>query len=240
MCFTISIHLTREEIEKRFGAKFREETVYQPAWYLSAFNLPYVPVVPDESPDELQLYQWGLIPYWIKDRAAAESIQMKTFNARAESIAEKPSFRNSIKNKRCLVISRGFFEWQQRGTLKIPYYVYLKDGKPFAFAGIYDKWTDPATGEITTTFTIITTKANPLMEKIHNTKQRMPVILPADVEKDWLSKSTDQKQILNFLNPLDESLMQAHTISRLISMPGAEKNIPEIIKPFTYDEAGSL
>jgi putative SOS response-associated peptidase YedK len=236
MCFTISIPLAREEIEKRFGAKFLAGTEYKPAWYLSAFSLPYVPVVPAKSPGEVQMLRWGLIPYWVKDRASAESIQVKTFNARAESITEKPSFRNPIRNKRCLVISCGFFEWQQRGTLKIPHYIYLKDGQPFAFAGIYDDWTDPETGEMTSTFSIITTKANPMMEKIHNTRQRMPVILPADVEKDWLNTNTDQQQILSFLNPLDDSLMQAYTISRLISMPGAEKNIPEIIRPFSYDE----
>jgi putative SOS response-associated peptidase YedK len=235
MCFTISIPLTREEIEKRFNAKFKPGSEYQPAWYLNAFSLPYVPVVPDRNPDEVQMFRWGLIPYWVRDRTSAESIQVKTFNARAESITEKPSFRVPIRNKRCLVISKGFFEWQQRGAVKVPHYIYLKGGDPFSFAGIFDEWTDPSTGEITPTFSIITTPANPLMQKIHNSKQRMPVILPADIEKDWLDKKADQEAILKFLNPLDENLMQAHTISRLISMPGAEKNIPEIIQPFDYD-----
>src|SRR4030042_970823 len=109
MCFTISIYLTRNEIERRFGARFNEDTDYQPAWYHSAFTLPFIPVVPDENPREIKLFRWGLIPFWVKDRASAESIQVKTFNARAESIAEKPSFRNPIRNKRCLVISCGFF-----------------------------------------------------------------------------------------------------------------------------------
>lgn len=236
MCFTISIYLTRNEIENRFGARFREDTNYQPAWYHSAFSLPYIPVVPDVNPGEVQLFRWGLIPFWVKDRASAESIQVKTFNARAESITEKPSFRTSIKSKRCLVISNGFFEWQQRGTLKIPYYVYLKNQEPFAFAGIYDNWTDPATGETIFTFSIITTRANPLMDIIHNTKKRMPVILHPDIEKEWLDKNTDQQQILDYLNPYDEKLMKAHTVSRKISMPGVEKNIPEIIKPFSYDD----
>jgi putative SOS response-associated peptidase YedK len=236
MCFTISIYLTRNEIERRFGAKFKEDTDYQPAWYYSAFTLPFIPVVQDENPSVVQLFRWGLIPFWVKDRTSAESIQMKTFNARAESITEKPSFRNPIKNKRCLVISNGFFEWQQRGTLKIPYYVYLKNREPFAFAGIYDNWTDPETGETIFTFSIITTQANPLMDIIHNTKRRMPVILPPDIEKEWLNKNTGQQQILDYLNPYDDKLMQAHTVARKISMPGVEKNIPEIIQPFSYDD----
>jgi putative SOS response-associated peptidase YedK len=192
--------------------------------------------VPDETPGEVQMFQWGLVPFWVKDRAAADAIRLKTFNARAESITEKPSFRHSIRNKRCLVISRGFFEWQQRDNIKIPYYIYLDNEEPFAFAGIYDNWSDPGTGEYITTFSIITTRANPLLEKIHNTKQRMPVILPADIEKEWLNRDTDPEKILNYLNPYDEKLMKAHTVSRKISIPGVEKNVPDIIEPFGYDE----
>jgi len=240
MCFTIAIHLTRNEIEKRFGARFRPDTSYQPAYYQSAFTLPEIPVIADREPENLELFQWGLIPFWVKDAASAEGIQQKTFNARAETVAEKPSFRNSIRNKRCLVISRGFYEWQLRGNEKIPHFVYLKDDVPFAFAGIYDDWTDRDSGEIRTTFSIITTVANPLMEKIHNTKKRMPVILPREAEKEWLDKDKDLDSVLDMLKPYDDSMLQAHTISKKISMRGVEKNTPDIMQPFNYDDPSLL
>ncbi len=235
MCFTIAIHLTRDEIEKRFGARFRPDTNYQPAWYQSAFTLPEIPVIADREPENIELFQWGLIPFWVKDEASAEDIQKKTFNARAETIAEKPSFRSSIRSKRCLVISRGFYEWQMRGNEKIPHYIYLKDEVPFAFAGIYDDWTDRDSGEIRSTFSIITTEANPLMEKIHNIKKRMPVILPREAEKEWLDRDKDMNSVLGMLRPYDANRMQARTISKKISMRGVEKNVPDILQPFSYE-----
>jgi len=240
MCFTIAIHLTRSEIEKRFGARFRPDTSYQPAYYHSAFMLPEIPVITGEDPEVIQLFQWGLIPFWVKDTESADSIRKKTFNARAESITEKPSFRSSIRSKRCLVVSRGFFEWQLRGKTRIPYYVYLEDERPFAFAGIYDRWADPETGEITSTFSIITTEANPMMAKIHNTKKRMPVILPPEEEKAWLDRDLPQQGVLELLKPYDEAGMRAHTISRNISMPGTEKDIPGTLEPYNYDDPALL
>jgi putative SOS response-associated peptidase YedK len=236
MCFTIAIHLTRNEIEKRFGARFRPDTSYEPAYYRSAFDLPEIPVITDREPSTVELFQWGLIPFWVKDAASAEGIQKKTFNARAESVAEKPSFRNSLRNKRCLVVSRGFFEWQLRGNEKIPHYICLEDENPFVFAGIYDNWTDRDSGEIRSTFSIITTAANPLMDRIHNTKQRMPVILPREAERQWLDRDRDVDSVLDMLRPYDERLMKAYTISKKISMRGVEKNVPDILEPFDYDD----
>jgi len=132
------------------------------------------------------------------------------------------------------VISKGFFEWQAREKEKIPYYIYMDDEQPFAFAGLYDRWINPGTGEISNTFSIITTTANPLLAKIHNTKERMPVILPREREMDWIDPEIPLGSALNLLKPYDDARMKAHTISKRISMPGVEKNIPEIIKYFDY------
>jgi putative SOS response-associated peptidase YedK len=164
MCYTVNINLTRNELEKRFGARFTEPSSYRPGYYFNAFDLPAMPVIPSEDPGSIGMLIWGLIPIWVKDAASAEEIRRKTFNARIETILEKPSFRGSVKSKRCLVLCRGFYEWQQREKGKIPYYIYLEGEPPIAMAGLYENWTDRETGEMIRTFTIITTAANSLME----------------------------------------------------------------------------
>jgi putative SOS response-associated peptidase YedK len=234
MCFTIAIHASREEIEKRFDAGFEEPDIFIPGYYFSAFTFPKLPVITGKDNQVIRMYNWGLIPYWVKDESYAEGIRTKTFNAKSETITEKPSFRNAVRTNRCLVLSKGFFEWQKRENEKIPYYIGLEDDQLFAFAGLYDKWANPVTGEINYTFTIITTSANPLLAVIHNTKQRMPVILPREREQDWINPGLSLNNALELLVPYDQEKMKAWTISRLISTPGAIKNVPEVIEPFEY------
>ena len=236
MCFTININLTRNEIENRFGAKFRDPGSYQPSYYLNAFDLPLLPVIRSEDPESIDLLHWGLIPFWVKDSRAASEIRLKTFNARAETLLGKPSFRTAARSKRCLVLVRGFYEWQHRDKERIPYFVYFKDQQPLAMAGIYDDWNDRETGEWVQSCTVITTAANPMMEKIHNSKKRMPVILNRESERAWIDPDLPAEKAMKNLQPLDESKLSAHTISKLISKRGVEKNVPELIKPYSYDE----
>ncbi len=236
MCFTINVNIVREEIEKRFGATFSEPRRYEPSYYQNAFALPLLPVVASHDPGHIHLYRWGLIPSWVRDEEAAARIRKGTFNARAESIDTKPSFRESVRNRRCLVPARGFFEWQDRGGARIPYYIYLREQRIFSFAGIYDQWIHPATGESTTGLSVITTVANPMMEKIHNTKKRMPVILGEQEERSWIDPGVPLEEALRLLDPYPETDMQAHTISGLISRRDAEKNVPELIEPHSYEE----
>lgn len=236
MCFTIAINATREEIESRFNARFEDQSQFNPGYYFSAFTFPLIPVLTNRDPNVVRMFRWGLIPSWVRDESVANSIRTKTFNAKAETLTEKPSFRNAVKSNRCLVISKGFFEWQAREKEKIPYFISLEDDKPFAFAGLYDQWINPGTGEINHTFSIITTTANPLLAEIHNIKKRMPVILPGEREKEWIDPEIPLDTALNLLKPYDDSRMKAHTISKRISMPGTEKNIPEIIDYFNYGD----
>jgi putative SOS response-associated peptidase YedK len=238
MCFTIAIHASREEIEKRFDARFDDPTVFLPGYYFSAFTFPAVPVITGKDNHRIRMYRWGLIPSWTKDEQYAEGIRTKTFNAKAETVTEKPSFRNVVKTNRCLVVSKGFFEWQKRENEKIPYYIGLGDDQIFAFAGLYDTWIHPVTGEINETFTIITTTANPLLAFIHNTKQRMPVILPKENEQDWINTGNPLDKALELLVPYDQEKMKSYTISKLVSIPGAKKNVPEVLKPFSYENKG--
>ncbi len=234
MCFTINVNIIREEMEHRFNIPLLDPDNYRPSYYYHAFELPKIPVISSEKPDGIDLYQWGLIPSWTRDEEYANDIRYKTFNARSESITEKPSFRHAFRSNRCLVISKGFYEWQTVGKEKFPYYIYLSDEKIFTFAGLYDVWTNHRTGEIMKTFSIITTHANPLMEKIHNVKKRMPVILAREGEKEWLDTSVPLSESIKLLKPFRDEEMEAYTISRLITRRGADKNVPDLVKPFDY------
>ncbi len=236
MCFTVNLNIVKEEMERRFNKKLLDPDEYRPSYYYSAFALPKLPVICSNSPEYIKLFQWGLIPYWIKDEDQAGSIRTKTFNAKAETLTEKPSYKAPVRSKRCLILSRGFYEWQSMNNRKYPYYIYLKDNQICTFAGIFDTWTNRNTGEVHNTFSLITTEANPLMAKIHNLKKRMPVILEPDKEQEWLDTSRPLDDSLKLLKPLDQNLMRAHTISRLITRKGVDKNTPELIKPYDYND----
>lgn len=237
MCFTINVNIVREEMERRFKANLIDWEEYRPSYYYSAFSFPKIPVIPAECTDEIHQYFWGLIPSWSKDKEFASSIRTKTGNAKAETLTQKPSFREPVQSKRCLVITRGFFEWQKRNNESIPYYIFLNDKSIFSLAGLYDLWKNPVSGEIIRTFSIITTKANPLLEKIHNTKKRMPVILTKENESKWLDMEQPVSNALKLLKPYEYGNLQAHTISKLISKRNVEKNVPELVKPFDYNSS---
>ena len=133
---------------------------------------------------ELVMLRWGLVPTWAKD----PSIGNRMINARAETVAEKPSYRNAFKHRRCLVLADGFYEWRREGDAKTPYFISLASGEPFALAGLWERWTDKQSGESLQTTTLITTEANDFMAPLHH---RMPVILEAGTATEWLAGSRD-------------------------------------------------
>jgi putative SOS response-associated peptidase YedK len=225
MCFTVSLKSDQKKTEKRFNAKFTEPKNIKPIFYSNAFNHPDHPVILNEDPKNIQMASWGLIPAWAKD----EDIQDHTCNARAETIYSKPSFKYAAKFRHCLVLIDGFYEWREFKGKKYPYYIYKKDKEPFALAGLWEPWTNPDTGEIKKTFTIITCETNELLAKIHNTKKRMPVILTNQNENKWLEGDVK-------LSPYKSADLVAHTVSKLITARGIDRNVPEVIKPFTYKE----
>jgi putative SOS response-associated peptidase YedK len=184
----------------------------------------------------IQLYQWGLIPHWIKDENAANRIRFRTLNARAETIHDKPAFRFSIKERRCLVIVDGFYEWRKVNKKKYPYYIKLVDNAAFAMAGIWDTWWNRKTEEVKNTFSIITTKANPLLERIHNTRKRMPVILSQEDHQRWLSTNLDRSDIDSLLIPFDDKQMDAYPVSRLITTRGTNTSVPGVLEKYNYEE----
>ena len=138
----------------------------------------------EEQKRELVMLRWGLVPFWAKDPA----IGNRMINARAETVAEKPSYRAAFRHRRCLVLADGFYEWRKEGNTKTPYFISLASGKPFGLAGLWENWTDKNSGESIQSTTLITTAANDFMATLHH---RMPVILQADTANEWLSGPGD-------------------------------------------------
>jgi len=184
MCFFMQISKDATELKHRFNATFDGEAHFKPSIY-SAFQFPNTPIITAKEPSRIQMFQWGLIPPWAKN----DEIQKNTLNARLETIHEKPSFKYVLQN-RCLIPADAFFEWQwldPKGKEKQKYRICLPDDSLFSFAGLYNQWVDPNSGEVKNTYTILTTEANELMSIIHNSKKRMPIILTPNDESNWLS-----------------------------------------------------
>lgn len=168
-----------------------------------------VTAINDGSP-HLDMLRWGLIPSWAKD----ESIGSKMINARAETLAEKPSFKRLLRSRRCLIAADGFYEWKKEAGGKTPMYITMKDSEIFALAGLWDTWKN-ADGELIRTCTIITTAPNELLSTIHN---RMPVILAPEEREAWLDADLhDEHQLISLLKSYPTDAMQARAVSRLVN-----------------------
>ena len=166
---------------------------------------------------ELVMLRWGLVPFWAKD----PSIGNRMINARAETAAEKPSYRNAYKHRRCIVLGDGLYEWRKQGNAKTPYFISLESGQPFALAGLWEDWTDRDSGESLQTTTLITTDANDFMSQLHH---RMPVILEAATATDWLAGSNDLLDDVDAVTPP----LQAWPVDRRVN--NARNESEELIR----------
>ncbi len=183
-----------------------------------------MPVVVKQSPNQLILMRWGLIPRWLKDKEAGASASL--INARAETLSEKRAFRQLLASQRCLVPASGFYEWKSTGAGKTPYYIHLKHDPLFSFAGLYDRWLDSQGREVLS-YTIITTSPNTLMASIHN---RMPVILRKEDEEAWLNPDeTEAERLLHLLQPYPAEEMEAYPVSRAVNTP--RNDGPHLLTP---------
>lgn len=181
----------------------------------------------NEDGNRLTRCRWGLIPPWAKDPA----IGNRMINARAETVAEKPSFRRSFRNHRCLVVATGFYEWRKDEARKIPVYVHLKDTRPFGLAGLYSDWRSPE-GQVIRTCTIITTETNRLLEPIHD---RMPVIISREDRGLWLDPEVhDPRTLQPLLKPYPSEEMETWDVSTRVNSPANDGS--ELIKPVTGSE----
>jgi putative SOS response-associated peptidase YedK len=167
--------------------------------------------LPGEGFRRLDMLRWGLIPPWAKDM----KIGYRLINARSETLDQKPSFRAAFKKRRCLVAADGFYEWQHYGKTKQPFYIHLKKGNLFGFAGLWESWKDPD-GKIIESCTIITTSANELISQIHD---RMPVILRPEQYDAWLLDSSAADTLQQFLAPYPASEMEAYRVGPEVNSP---------------------
>lgn len=224
MCGRYVLVQNIEVLEKRFNVTLPIHFDWQPSYNISPGKI--APVITSENPRELQFFTFGLTPFWAKKRSYF-------FNARVEGdknsendpdykgakdIILKPAFRKPIRSQRCLIPADAFIEGTTAEGLSKPYLVFLKNKeRPFAFAGIYDIWVDPATGEEIKTFAIITTVANSLLKKIPH--HRSPVILPKSLESKWLNGNIHLTDVTSMLQPYPGELMNAYPISADIKNP---------------------
>jgi putative SOS response-associated peptidase YedK len=212
-----------EQIKSEFKVGNKNPNLYEPRFNIAPAQMIDVVFEP-ESERILSQLKWGLVPSWAKDAQTSKGL----INARAETLAEKPSFREAFKSRRCIIPASGFYEWQKRTTgAKQPFYFYLKEKDVFGFAGLWESWIDRTTGEELETATIITTEANDVLKSVHD---RMPVILRKDSYDEWLDvkgKNTDRLQKL--LVPYSAKEMSSHAVSRSVNIP--DTNSPELIKP---------
>lgn len=214
-----------------------------PIHHKSGFQHPKLLIYPNTSPNNPIIAHWGLIPHWVKDVETQKKIWNNTINARSESIFSKPSFRDAAKSKRCLVYVDGFYEHHHHHGKTYPFFVHAKNKEPLCLAGLWSEWIDTQSGEIIPSFTIITTKGNAMLAKIHNNPKlkeaRMPVIFQEEQALKWLAHPVnsplDQEELLRICGPASESFLEAHTVLKLRgkAYPG---NIPTISEPVTYPE----
>ncbi len=221
MCGRFTLFYDKKTLEDEFDIEIEQPELFKPSYNIAP------------TQDSLVIYtkadkrictkmRWGLVPFWAKDI----KIGYKMINARAETVDEKASFKKPLKDKRCLVLTNGFYEWKKVDSkTKIPYFVRLKNKKPFTFAGLWDKWDKE--GNDLNTFTIITTNANELVRTIHD---RMPVILNREGRFKWLDPDLkDPSQLKNMLKPYASEEMEAYEISTFVNSP--KNNSPECINP---------
>lgn len=208
--------------------------------HVSGFTHPTVLIYTCDKPYKPQAFQWGLVPYWVKDEKQKQQLWNKTINARCETIFEKPSFKKAASDQRCLVYVDGFYEHHHYKGKTVPFYIYRHDGKPMVLGGLFDSWLNTETGEQIQTFSVVTTKANGLMSKIHNNPKliepRMPLILSDDESADkWLAVGLKTESSLKDLfMPLPDDVLSAHAVAP-IRGKNALGNVSSVSDEVFYD-----
>lgn len=217
MCGRFSLKTTPDTLERIFG--HAAPPGYRPR-YNVAPSQQVLAVVNDGGQERPAMLRWGLIPFWAKD----PSIGNRLINARAESIGEKPAFRNAFRKRRCLILADGFYEWQKRPDGKRPIWVHTPSGEPFAMAGLWERWDRGP--EPVESCTILTTDAHGFMAPIH---ERMPVILEGEARRAWLDDAAEEEGLFGLLEAAREVELVGHEVSTAVNNPA--NDIPQCIDP---------
>ena len=222
MCGRYRRTTREEELARRWSIPIPEQPDLPISWNVApTAEVLAIRLKRDTKAQSFDWLRWGLIPYWSKDKRIAYS----TINARAETIDKTPVFRQAFQKRRCLIPADGFYEWRKTRPPKVPFHIALKDESPFCFAGVWEAWKDPSTGEWLRSCSIITTEANELVAQIHD---RMPVILREKYFATWLG-DTSETELKLLLRPFPPEEMQMWEISLRVN--SAANNDPAIIDP---------
>ena len=205
MCGRYTITTTAEKLAQLFEVEVPSE--YQPRYNAAPTQL--LPVISNQQKRKISLYSWGILPKW----AQAQGSSQRLINARAETVAEKATFKTSFKKRRCLVVADGYYEWKKGKDKKIPYRILLNEEQPFTFAGLWDTL-EGESGEEVPSFVIITVAASPSIADIHN---RMPAILDKDTADFWLSDSEDYEGLEDVLRPYPDDYLKAYAVSTQVN-----------------------
>lgn len=217
---TMDTDTLMDTLRERYGIEGNLVFDYHPRYNIAP-GQQVVVIINDGTKNRVGLLQWGLIPSWAQD----PSIGNKMFNARAENLSEKPAFKHSFLNRRCLILADSFYEWKKDGDSKIPLRVKMKDNSILALAGLWSTW-KPAEGSPISSCTVITTTPNPLMAQLHH---RMPVMLSIDTEKLWLNPEIRDPDLLaSLLTPFPPESMEAYEVSSLVN--SWKNDTPDCIK----------
>jgi len=225
MCGRSSLTKTEKELEERFRADFYSEDLerYNPLPNFNVAPTQLHPVITQQEPGMIHLYRWGLIPFWAKDM----KIGAKMINARIETIAEKPAFKQAFEKRRCLVPFDGYYEWMKTPEGKTPYRIKVTNTDIFSIAGLYDSWRSPD-GKIIKSFTLITKEAEPVIAHLHD---RMPLILLPEQESLWLDGTVPSKDVLNELQPVPGDYITWYRVSDRVNK--VTENDASLIEPLS-------
>ena len=240
MCYSTALRKKKEQIEQRLlrqiPAKFPVSTDYNPYYHLNGFTYGNLQIIKMDAPETISSAKWGLIPNWASQNAEAFRKKSNTLNARAESIFEIASYKESAERKRCLILADGFFEPHHENGEAIPYFCYqpskeYPEGDLFLFAGLYNELDDA-----TLTATILTTEANDFFAEVHNKGKRMPLILDDLYFEDWLDHGMTNQEINEIMiTGLTKNEFKAHPVSRDFYKKGIDTNQAYIIEPIEKD-----
>ena len=238
MCYDIAYFTKKiEKYQERFGVEYGPSDILK-VFHTNGFAHQQIPVVTHEAPDTIQMFNWGLIPFWVKDAKSAARLQNSTLNARDNTLFKKPSFRAAAKYRRCLVLVDGYYDYHWEGKNSYPFFIRRKDGEPFALGGIWEFWEKE--GQSRLSVAIVTTDPNAMMHWIHNKPAasetpRMPFILNKEIEQDWIDPEVPPDEARQMILPFPDDELEAYTVPRLRgkAYPG---NVPEIMQPLEYED----
>jgi putative SOS response-associated peptidase YedK len=203
-----------------------EQTEFLPRYNVAPTQDAWVVARDDDGATRIRKMRWGLIPFWAENA----TIGNKMINAQSETAADRPAFRNAFRQRRCLVLADGFYEWRTTSRRKIPYYIRLKNGRPFVFAGLWERWRGP-NGPLES-FCVLTGPANSQVAEIHD---RMPIILDEESCAEWINPEADAAKLQALLRPYDSEMMESFQVSTLVNSPHNEQ--PGCVEPVPLDQS---